>query len=183
MLNLATNDSNLTLGDSNSFFIKLNGFENLSVPGYRVSDVVAKLKELDNGEILIIGVGVNDTAIIENIETGNRIIPNIDDFKSLYTELLSLAKSKFKKVIVLGLLTSTEEKVRLNGAEIQYQNKIIFQYNNLIKELCVKNNIEFIDLLPLFIGKEDKLLIDHIHPNEDGKKIILSCLSGKLSAS
>ncbi|HRV76136.1 MAG: SGNH/GDSL hydrolase family protein [Candidatus Nomurabacteria bacterium] len=182
MSNSVISNSKLIIGDSNSFFIKLKGFENLSVPGYRVNEVLDKLKELDTGETLIIGAGVNDTAIIKDINDGNEINPDIDDFKNTYRELLSLAKRKFKKVIVLGLLTSTEEKVKLNGAEIQYQNEVIVKYNKLVKELCGKNNIEFVDLLPYFTGREDELLVDHIHPNEDGKEIILSCLRGRLYA-
>jgi lysophospholipase L1-like esterase len=91
-----------------------------------------------------------------------------------------MAKIKFKKVIALGLLTSTEEKVRLVDAEIQYRNKSVIKHNNLIKKLCQKNEIEFIDILPYFNGREEELLFDHIHPNEDGKKIILYALEKHL---
>lgn len=174
---------NKIVGDSNSTFIKLNGFENSSEPGSRVKDVIAKLKALNSGEILIIGVGVNDSAIIKDVESGNKIEPNLEEFRNDYFKLLSLAKSKFKRVIILGLISSSEEEVRLGNADIQYSNKTIIKFNEVIKHLCKDLQVEFIDLLPYFLNHEDELLEDHIHPNQKGKEIILSCLSDILSAS
>jgi lysophospholipase L1-like esterase len=174
---------NTIVGDSNSTFIKLSGFKNLAEPGSRVKDVLAKLKTLDFGEILIIGIGVNDSAIITDLGSGSRIEPNADQFRNDYCELLSLAKSKFKRVIIMGLISSTEEKVKLGNAEIQYSNKTILKFNEVIKSLCKDTDIEFIDLLPHFLNNEEELLEDHIHPNQKGKEIILSHLNDILSAS
>lgn len=89
--------SRVILGDSNSSLIKLSGFGNLAEPGSRVKDVLAKLKFLKNGKTLILGVGVNDSATIVDLKSGNRLDPEIEEFEKDYLELLSLAKSKFKK--------------------------------------------------------------------------------------
>lgn len=173
----------LIIGDSNSSFIKLNGFENLAEVGSRVRDVIAKLKLLGGGEILILGVGVNDCATIVDLKSGNKLEPNIEQFRKDYSELLSLAKSKFKRVIVLGLVSSTEERVRFGDVEVQYSNKTIIKFNNLIRDLCTELEVDFVDLIPYFLAKEKELLADHIHPNKKGLEIILSCLNGKLRAS
>lgn len=170
----------IIIGDSNSTFIKLNGFENLSEPGFRVKDVLDKLKTLTSGEILIIGVGVNDSATIKDDKSGNKIEPNLQGFQNDYYELLSLAKSKFNRVIVLGLIHSTEERVRLGNAEIRYSNRIIVKFNEVIRSLCKDLGIEFIDLLPYFLNNEDELLKDHIHPNQKGRQIIVSELSYRI---
>jgi lysophospholipase L1-like esterase len=164
---------NLVIGDSNSTFIKLSGFENLAEPGSRVKDVLAKLNFLDGGEVLIIGVGVNDAAIILDTKYGNFLKPNFREFRKDYSDLLSLAKRKFKRVIVLGLVSSTEEKVILENSEIQYLNKTILKFNEVIKRLCADLEIQFVDILPCFLGKEKELLEDHIHPNQKGKEIVL----------
>ena len=100
--------SSYVLGDSNSTFIKLNGFKNLAEPGFRVKDVLAKLKGLECGEILILGVGVNDSATIVDLGSGNKLKPDFIEFEKDYLDLLSLAKSRFERVVVLGLISSTE---------------------------------------------------------------------------
>ncbi len=140
----------LILGDSNSVFIKLNGFENLAEVGSRVKDALAKLKVLENGEVLILGVGVNDCAAIVNLKSGNKLEPEFEEFEKDYLELLSLAKSKFKRVVVLGLICSTEENVELEDAEIQYSNKTIIKFNKLVEDLCNNLELEFVNLLPFF---------------------------------
>lgn len=166
--------SSYVLGDSNSVFIKLNGFKNLAEPGSRVRDVFTKLKSLDSGEVLILGVGVNDSATIVDLESGNKLELDLIKFEKDYLDLLSLAKSKFERIVALGLISSIENKVRLGDAEIQYSNKTIVKFNEKIQELCEKLEVEFVDFLPYFLGKEKELLMDHIHPNEKGREIILS---------
>jgi len=160
------------VGDSNSVFIELKDFENLSEPGFRVKDVISKLKILDSGETIIIGVGVNDAATIKDLQTKNEIRPKLEEFKKDCYNLLRLAKNKFGSVIVLGLISSTEEKVMFGNAEIQYLNKTIQDFNEAIKNLCNDSGVGFVDTLPYFLGKEDELLVDHIHPNAKGKEII-----------
>jgi lysophospholipase L1-like esterase len=163
----------IIIGDSNSAFIKLSYVKNLAEPGSRVKDVLAKLKLLEYGEALVIGVGVNDAAIIVDLKSGNILKPNLSEFRKDYSKLLSLAKTKFERVIVLGLVSSTEEVATLENMEVQYINENIVKFNGAIKRLCEKFEVEFVDLLPHFLGKEDDLLDDHIHPNEKGKEIIL----------
>lgn len=171
------------IGDSNSLFIKLNGFENLAQPGFRVKDTLAQLCELENGKTLIVGAGVNDCAIITDIKSGNKLEPNLNEFKVDYQKLLDMAKAKFSKIFVLGVISSTEEKVKLGDTEIQYSNQTVGEFNEAIKDLCAKLEVEFVDLLPHFLGKEKELLADHIHPNETARDIILSRLNDKLSAN
>lgn len=171
----------IILGDSNSTFIELDGFKNLAEPGSRTKDVLSRLKGLDGGDILIIGVGVNDSAVITDTLSGNRIEPNLDEFIAYFQKLLKVSKDKFSRIIVLGLISSTEEKVRLENAEIQYLNKAIEEFNEAIKRLCLENKIEFVDLLPYFLGKEKELLIDHIHPNKKGQDTVLDKLKDELS--
>lgn len=168
-------------GDSNSLFINLEGFDNLAVPGFRVRDILEQIRQLRSGEILVIGVGVNDAAEIADIKSGNILKPNLKEFNKDFLKLLSLAKTKFKRVIVLGLVTSTEEEVTLEDSEIQYLNKTILKFNEVIKRLCADLEIQFVDILPYFLNKENELLQDHIHPNERGKEIIINTVISSLS--
>lgn len=170
----------LIIGDSNCSFIKLNGFENLAELGSRVKDVLDKLKLLGGGEIMILGIGVNNCATIIDLKSGNKLEPELKEFEKDYLEILSLAKSKFKRVMALGLISSTEERVRFGDAELEYSNKIIIKFNNLIRDLCAELEIDFVDLLPHFLGNEEELLADHIHPNKKGLKIILKLIKQDL---
>jgi len=162
------------IGDSNSLFIKLDGFENLSQLGFRVKDVLAKLYEIDSGKVVVIGVGVNDCAIIIDTESGNRLDPNLDEFRTDYQVLIELAKTKFTKVVALGLISSTEEVAKLEALEIQYLNKTIEEFNEIIKTICSEKEVRFVDLLRRFLCREEELLVDHIHPNKKGVEVICS---------
>jgi lysophospholipase L1-like esterase len=170
----------LIIGDSNSAFIKLSGFDNLAEPGSRVKEVLSKLNLLKHGKVLVIGAGVNDAATIVDLNSGNILKPNLSEFKKDYSKLLSLAKTKFERVIVLGLVSSTEEVATLESMEVQYINGNIVKFNREIKRLCEEFEVDFVDLLPHFLGKEDELLDDHIHPNKKGKEIILLELSSRI---
>lgn len=163
----------IILGDSNSTFIDLDGFENLAVAGHRVKDSLEIIKKIEGGYTLIIGIGVNDSARIRDLGSDSVIRPDVDDFKNSYSILLNLAKAKFKNVIAIGLVSSDEQPTILGNAEITYSNKTIEEFNDCKKELCKNAAIEFVDLLPYFLGKEDELLDDHIHPNKKGQVIIM----------
>lgn len=168
------------VGDSNSLFIELDGFVNLAKPGFRVADALNQVKDTQDRETLIVGVGVNDTANILDLNSSNTLGPNIEDFRRDYTKLLELAKQKFSRVIALGLLPSTEQKAQLGTMEVQYFNETIVEFNKAIRELCESLDVEFVDLLPSFLSKEDELLMDHIHPNEEGKEIAQEKIRSKL---
>lgn len=171
----------IIIGDSNSMFIKLGGLENLAQAGFRAAQVLERVKNVDAGETVIIGVGINDSATITNIVSGGKIDPKIDQFEQTYSEILTLFKAKFKRVVSLGLVSSTEEEVRLDDTEIYYDNSEIIKFNKKIKELCKKFEVEFIDLLPYFLGREEELLSDHIHPNKKGQVIIQKELESRLA--
>lgn len=166
----------IVLGDSNSLFIELDGYENLAVPGYRTEDVLRDLIDLEGGETIIIGVGINDSAFIKDLNSGDTISSDIDEFRNGYSSLLKLAKTMFKGVVVIGLISSTEKPVILGNAEIRYSNETITEFNECMKDLCIRMGVKFVDLLPYFMGKEGELLADHIHPNEKGRKIIVAKL-------
>lgn len=170
----------IILGDSNSFFIKLDGFDNLAEPGYRVSDVLSQLDDIQPGDTLIIGVGVNDAATIRDLNSDGVIKPDIEEFKNDYSALLDLAKDKFEEIVVLGLVSSDEQATILDNAKITYSNKTIGEFNDCIKELCKSAGVKFVDLLPYFFGNEKELLVDHIHPNIEGQDIILRELGSLL---
>lgn len=161
------------IGDSNTLFIELDGFENLAVAGYRVNDSLEIIKKIEGGDTLIIEIGVNDSATIKGLDSDGVIRPDIDEFKNNYSALLNLAKAKFKNVIAIGLVCSDEKPTILGNAEIRYSNETILEFNDCIKALCKNSGIRFVDLLPHFLGKEDELLDDHIHPNKKGQDIIM----------
>jgi hypothetical protein len=87
--------SSYLLGDSNSVFIELDGFDNLSEPGFRVKNVLERLSSLTSGDTIILAIGVNDSATITNTKSGDKVKPDLESFKATYSEILCLAKESY----------------------------------------------------------------------------------------
>jgi acyl-CoA thioesterase I len=113
----------------------------------------------------IIATGINDTRI--NIKSGKEKV-KIDDFKNNIQKLINLCKIMKKEVIFLGLTPVIEEKVQ-NRMGTKFINSKISEYNDVIKKQCEKNNIEFIDI---FDKINENMILDGIHPNEEGYDLI-----------
>jgi lysophospholipase L1-like esterase len=126
------------------------------------------------GEVVIIATGTNNCGLITNQESGESIEPDPERFVKDFEEVLKLARQKFARTIVLGLMPSDGTIMPLGGeAVVSYDNQTIAEFNDMIKNLCLENEITFVDLLPHFLGHEKELLADHIHPNTEGHEIIV----------
>jgi lysophospholipase L1-like esterase len=170
----------IILGDSNSLLLKLEGFENLAKIGSRAMDTLADLKDIKGGEVIMVGVGVNDAATISELGSEGVIRPSVNEFRSTYTNLVKIAKFKFNSVIVVGPISSTEELVKICNAKVKYSNKDIVSFNSVIEEICKDLDVLYINLLGYFLGKEREMLVDHIHPNQEGVKVIETAIQAKL---
>ncbi len=158
--------------------LERDGYEitNFADDGERVEGSLEKIEDLkltSLGEVVIIATGTNNCGLITNQENGESIEPDPEQLVKNFEEVLKLAEQKFARTIVLSLMPSDGTVMPLGGeAVVSYDNQTIAQFNDLIKDLCKEYGIEFVDLLPYFLGHEKELLADHIHPNTKGHKII-----------
>lgn len=145
---------------------------NLAEDGERVEGTLAKVMVSGAGELAVIATGTNDCGLISNKEKGEAIQPDAKAFTEGYEKLIEAAKQKFERVIALGLTPSNGIIMPLDGAIVSYNNETISEFNSVVAKLCADSGIDFVDLLPHFLGHEKELLADHIHPNSSGYDII-----------
>ena len=148
---------------------------NLGVSGDTTEDLLERFEfELEQRldeemeTILIFSIGVNDSQFVKS---KNSIKIPQEKFRANLEELITAAKKYSSKIVFVGLWPVNEEKTNpVSWDEDKfYKNDSIRNYSNVIKTICEKNQVHFIDLFGLLL-KEDykKLLEDGLHPNSQG---------------
>lgn len=130
-------------------------------------------KDAEEGEklILIFNIGKNDSAILG--EKGGLWV-ELNDFKNNIKKIIKIAKKKTKNILFLGLTPAGKEVNPFVGKNHLYlNNKNVKKYNNALKKICQKENIDFIDFFQKWIKTDyENLLRDGLHPNDKGHKKI-----------
>src|SRR3972149_2678919 len=113
--------------------------ENLSVDGATTSDLLANFPAKINPQAtIIIALGVNDSAKIP-----------LNQFQENLIQLIKLARKQKPKIIFVGPAPVDEAKVSPMpwAQDLSYKNNLIKQYNEVIKSICGREKLKFIDLL------------------------------------
>ena len=148
---------------------------NLSISGDTTGDVLerfdveakARIKFIHDIDrhIILFSIGINDT----NLLTEEKI-PKVDInvFRNNIQVLIDKSKSYTNEIVFVGL-TPVDESLRINRKGESLSNKRIEEFNNVIKKLCQKNSLPFLDMFQE-LSKLDykKLLDDGLHPNPEG---------------
>jgi len=153
---------------------------NLGVPGESSFDLLGRLevecqarikkRAEDDSYKIIFAIGINDSKSLgptENFNTPPEIFTqNIND-------LIKIA-SKYSGCLIFVGLTLVDEKKVAQIEEIAFLNRYIKKYNNIIKDICEKRNIVFVDIFQDWLDKDYKKFLsdDGIHPNEIGHQKI-----------
>ena len=118
--------------------------------------------------VFIFAIGINDSQFIHSKNDfsvlANKFQKNIKQFTKSSKEISS-------KIIFIGLTPVDEFKTNPIPWSIDksYKNEYIEKYNNIIKSICQKNNVYFIDIFNEFSKiNYKKLLEDGLHPNSEG---------------
>ena len=157
---------------------------NLGIPSELVINTAKRFeKELlsrintNEQNLVIIACGVNDSC--PNNRTTDKLT-QANDFKQAFVDIISLAKKYNCKLVIIGLLPVNPSKSK----SLKFTNALAKEYDNYITEITTKSDITKIDLFE-DLEKLDfsSLLVDAVHPNSDGHKIlyerILGFLQGK----
>ena len=132
---------------------------NLAIPGSSSNDILNKFEielknrynDIDNFK-LIFSFGIKDT--LNN---------NINEFKDNLLKIINISKKYTKDITFIGLIKPDIEK------RTEYNLDIVILFNDVIEKLCNEEKIKFIKIIDL-ITKEQ--LVDGLHPNNTGHKII-----------
>lgn len=143
-------------------------------PGATSKDISEKIEFIvntyhsnDMNNTFLISIGVNDTQIFKK---ENKV--SEEEYKNNITKIINTLKKKDKcNVIFLGL-TSIEEKNEpfFWKPDKYYNYNNIVNYNEILKEVCNSNNINYIPMIDVL---NDEDFIDGLHPNDNGYNKIL----------
>ncbi|MEA2016436.1 MAG: GDSL-type esterase/lipase family protein [Actinomycetota bacterium] len=133
-----------------------------------------------NGEEDRAGSSRNGKGIDENQVTN----VDLETFEMYYSLILERLKSADIKVILMGI---NYVKILPSGEEdsvAEEQIEIYKEYNELVREISVNNDIDFIDLWDIFDTGDEKssyLQDDGIHPDIEGLRVIAENVYSSIS--
>ncbi len=142
---------------------------NCSVSGDNTNDLLKRFKVetlAREPNIIIFAIGINDSQYSNSKDNSSQ---SIQKFQNNLQEMVNQAKSFTKQIIFIGLTKVDESKTMPVPWDTTryYDNGNILLYNSKIKEICDKNNLQFIEMLGLLKNKD---LEDGLHPNHKGHK-------------
>jgi lysophospholipase L1-like esterase len=153
---------------------------NLGIDGDTSTLILKRVKsefkarfDLEKDCLFIFEFGTNDSILSKKNHKKPVISKKI--FEKNLDNLTNFAKKFTKKILFIGPLPVREIKTNPVSwnADIFYSNKSISEYNQLMKAFCLKRGILFLDLFEIFSkGDYPSLLIDGVHPNDEGHKKI-----------
>lgn len=148
---------------------------NLGVPGDTANILLKRMEPEIKARlfypetIIIISVGTNDSRI--TFADKKNIISD-KDFETAQDKILETAKKYTNKILYVGL-TPVDEKRTNPWGKYAYLNSRIKKFNKIIKSVCLKNEVEFLDLFGLFKSDDfTKDIYDGLHPNSSGHRKI-----------
>lgn len=133
-----------------------------------------KRRPKKNKEIItIISIGINDSSFAKK---ENRFLIPEKEFRKNIKEIINKARKFSDKIIFVGTNPVDEKRVNpfiFSSKGKTYHNKRIKKYNEIVKQICKKEKIPFIDLFQKLIKLDyKKLLADGLHPNSKGHQKI-----------
>lgn len=162
-----------------SKFNKYDEVINLGVSGSDTNNLLARFENEITARIdpliypgetigVFFAIGTNDCQFI-NSENNFQVPP--EQFTTNLKKLISLARKHTDKIVFVGLPPVDEASPVQR--ETSYTNDSIKKYNLLIKNICLKENIDFIEIFDEFIRTDiSQLIVDGLHPNNKGHEII-----------
>jgi len=160
---------------------------NVGVSGDKSTDVLnrfefetkARMKEEEEA-VFIFAVGMNDSQFLRN-ENCFRTRP--EEFRRNIKKLIVLARKFSDKIYFLGL-TPVDEKITTPipwNINKTYKNEYVKKFNNIIKSVCKREKINFIEMFDKFMKMNyQELLEDGLHPNSKGHQIIFEVVKDYL---
>lgn len=156
---------------------------NLGISGNDTSKLLKRFDievEARRPDEIIFALGNNDSSYLVKVKHNNTLI---EIFEKNIETLIKKSKAITKDVSYVGLTPVDEEVVNpWKGLEERFfYNKSLEQYNSKIMEVCLRQDIKYIDLWNEFINQDyKKLLHDGLHPNSNGHKLIFEIVKEKL---
>jgi len=136
----------------------------------RLEDETKRRKWKKN--VLVFQIGINDSAFLS---TKKDFWVSQEEFRENIKEMIKKSKKFSQKIFFVGVTPVDEDKAHPVpwDKRVTYKNENIKKYNEIIKEVCNRENVPFIEVFDKFFKSEyKKLLQDGVHPNSLGHEKI-----------
>lgn len=124
-----------------------------------------------NKAVVIFQIGLNDSRIRDSLKERNEV--EINAFANSYNLIVRNCKKnkEISRVILLGLTLVDEFKTIPYKPDKYYSNYQILKFDKAVAEVANNQGVKFIELHTL-INDTNGTLVDGVHPNPTGHKII-----------
>jgi len=142
---------------------------NLSIDGGTTDTILERFEneaKIRNADALIFQTGGNDASYKR--EPSNFLVSS-DKFKKNLEKIIKRAKNITNNIIFMDLKNCDESKTKpVPWIDFYYTNENIKKYSEIMKDVCQRNNILFLDVGLL----NNKDFDDGLHPNATGHEKI-----------
>lgn len=160
-----------------------NVFYNLGVPGDTSTTLLKRINSELESRVqsyrensrfaVIIMTGTNDT---KHYGKNHAIETPKKKFEANFKKIIKTSLKHTKEAIIIGL-TPVDEKRTQPFQEKYFSNEIILEYNQILREVALENNVKFIDV---FDSIEHSDLADGLHLNKKGHKKLYHTIKEEL---
>lgn len=167
-------------GDSITDFYDLEKFYpdlpvvNSGISGNQTKDLLAELENrvsIYNPTKIFILIGTNDIAFTEL--SNKEIVDNIKKIVKLINKDRPKAKIYIESIYPIS---KEENEVVQSGMVGRRENKRIKEINKMLKEMCDKEKLPYINLYKLLVNEDDNLVTkyteDGLHMSDEGYEVI-----------
>lgn len=134
--------------------------------------------------VFIFSTGMND---LQYINAKGKTQTSSEKFKKDLQHLINFSKKFSSKIIFVGLNPVVESKAdplpwNKNNS---FRNEHVKKYNEIMKSVCAKNKVYFIEIFERWITSNYEKLIfeDGLHPNSEGHEKIFETVKNFLIAN
>ncbi len=135
--------------------------------------------EENQQNVIVCAVGLNDANPINWLT--QKQTPK-EDLSTGFKQLFHIAERNNVKVAVIGL-TPINENNYLDGSKFKghFFSHHVEEYNRYIAEICETETIPYLDFYEDLKNNLPELLVDGIHPNDQGHKILFEKIKSFLN--
>lgn len=134
----------------------------------------------DEDVVMIFAVGTND-ALTDEDKGRNRIA--IENFEKNLIRIIEKARRITNKIVFVGNKPIDDSKTQPVAWDknVYYKSEHGRKYDSIIKKICEKEKVNFVDIAPKLEAMNfKKYLDDGVHPNSKGHEIIFEIIKDYL---
>ncbi len=164
-------------------------FYNLGIPIDETSREVAgrldnelKVRQgSDKPNLVLFSIGTNDS---EYLNDKKKFKVSKKEFERNINKCIKIARKYSERIVFMDLVPVVDAKVDPIPwcPERSYRNKYIWEYREILKNICADEKVYFIDAYDKLLASSDYMhsLGDGIHPNDIGHEILFKIIKDYL---